>query len=134
MQTPGAICMTDHTYRQKPVVFYDGGCPLCRREIAHYRRIDSDRQLCWVDIHAHPETLQTYGLSMTEAMRRMHVMKSDGSMVSGAAAFIAMWRSLPRYRPLAWVISLPGVFWLAEQAYSRFARWRWNGRCDQTGL
>lgn len=24
----------------KTTVFYDGGCPLCRREIDHYRRID----------------------------------------------------------------------------------------------
>jgi len=52
--------MTDQEDWQKPVVFYDGGCPLCRREIAHYRRIDGDRQLCWIDIHAQPETLQAY--------------------------------------------------------------------------
>ena len=73
--------MTDHTDWQKPVVFYDGGCPLCRREIMHYRRIDGDRQLCWVDIHAHPETLQACGLTLAEAMQRMHIMESDGSMV-----------------------------------------------------
>jgi predicted DCC family thiol-disulfide oxidoreductase YuxK len=24
----------------RPVVFYVGGCPLCRREISHYRRLD----------------------------------------------------------------------------------------------
>jgi len=123
--------MIDHADWQKPVVFYDGGCPLCRREIAHYRRIDGDRQLCWIDIHAHPETLQAYGLSLTEAMQRMHVLENNGRMVSGAAAFVAMWQRLPRYRPLAWLISLPGVFWLAERVYARFARWRWNGRCDQ---
>ena len=123
--------MTDCKDWQKPVVFYDGGCPLCRREIMHYRRIDDDRKLCWIDIHAHPETLRAYGLTLTEAKQRMHVMESDGRMVSGAAAFVAMWRRLPRYRPLAWAVSLPGIFWLAEQAYSRFARWRWKGRCDQ---
>ena len=33
----------------RPMVFYDGGCPLCRREIAHYRRIDSTGSLRWVD-------------------------------------------------------------------------------------
>ena len=123
--------MTDRADWHRPVVFYDGGCPLCRREIAHYRRIDADRQLCWIDIHAHPETLQAYGISLTEAMQRMHVLENNGRMVSGAAAFVAMWQRLPRYRLLAWLISLPGVFWLAEQVYVRFARWRWNGRCDQ---
>jgi predicted DCC family thiol-disulfide oxidoreductase YuxK len=122
--------MTDREDGQKPVVFYDGGCPLCRREIRHYRRVDGDRQLRWIDIDAHPETLQACGLTLTAAMQRMHVVESDGRLVSGAAAFVAVWRCLPRYRPLAWVVSLPGIFWLAEQAYSRFARWRWKSRCD----
>jgi len=49
----------------------------------------------------------------------------------GVAAFVAIWRRLPRYRPLAWAVVLPGVFWLAEQAYSCFARRRWNGCRDQ---
>ena len=75
--------MTDCEDWQKPVVFYDGGCPLCRREIMHYRRIDDNKQLCWIDIHAHPETLQACGLTLTDAMQRMHVMESDGRMVSG---------------------------------------------------
>ena len=123
--------MTEQVHANKLVVFYDGGCPLCRREIRHYRRLDSEGQLHWIDIHAHPETLQTFGLTFDAAMQRMHVMESDGRMVSGAAAFVAIWKRLGRYRPLAWVVSLPGVFWLAEQAYSRFARWRWKGRCDQ---
>jgi predicted DCC family thiol-disulfide oxidoreductase YuxK len=123
--------MTNREDLHKPVVFYDGGCPLCRREISHYRRIDDDRQLCGIDIHAHPEMLQAYGLTLTQAMQRMHVMESDGRLVSGAAAFIAMWRRLPRYRSLAWVVSSTGVFWLAEKPYSRFARWRWKGHCDQ---
>jgi hypothetical protein len=28
--------------RYKSVVFFDGGCPMCRREIDHYRRNDQD--------------------------------------------------------------------------------------------
>lgn len=44
---------------------------MCRREIMHYQRIDSDKQLCRIDIHARPETLQARGLSLAEAMQRM---------------------------------------------------------------
>lgn len=35
----------------RPVAFYDGGCGLCRREIAHYRAIDRDNRIEWVDIN-----------------------------------------------------------------------------------
>ena len=32
-------------------MFYDGGCPLCSREVAHYRRLDRRNNVSWVDIH-----------------------------------------------------------------------------------
>lgn len=33
-----------------PVVFFDGGCPLCVREISHYKRLDRDGAVSWVDL------------------------------------------------------------------------------------
>jgi predicted DCC family thiol-disulfide oxidoreductase YuxK len=122
--------MTDTTNNQAPIAFYDGGCPLCRREIAHYQRVDRDGRIHWVDIHANPQVLAQYHLTWEQAMQRMHVRESDGSMVSGARAFIALWQRMPRYRPLAWLVSLPGVLWIAERIYTLFARWRWRDRCD----
>ena len=53
-----------HSEPHLPVVFFDGGCPLCRREIAHYRRIDTAQRLCWVDAASEPEALQRHGVSM----------------------------------------------------------------------
>ena len=113
-----------------PIAFYDGGCPLCRREIAHYQRIDRDGHIRWVDIDAQPDVLSGYGLNRDQAMQRMHVRESDGSMVSGARAFIALWQRMPRYRLLARLVSLPGILWIAERLYDVFARWRWRDRCD----
>jgi len=31
-------------------VFYDGACPLCRREIAFYQRLDRAQRLVWRDV------------------------------------------------------------------------------------
>jgi predicted DCC family thiol-disulfide oxidoreductase YuxK len=122
--------MTDKTAMSRPIVFYDGGCPLCRREIAHYQRIDRERRIQWTDIQQQPDTLQAHGLSWQQAMQRMHVRDSDGQMVSGAAAFAALWRHIPRYHLLAVFVSLPGIHWLAEQVYSVFARRRYRSRCS----
>ena len=33
-------------------LFWDGGCPLCRREIAYYKTLDANGQVDWVDIDA----------------------------------------------------------------------------------
>ena len=129
--------MTDRIANSQPIVFYDGGCPLCRREIAHYQRIDRERCIQWADIQQEADTLQAHGLSWEQAMQRMHVRDSDGQMVSGAAAFVVLWRQFPRYRFLAGLVSLPGIHWAAEQVYTVFARRRYRSRCNDqvcTGL
>ena len=116
--------------KSSAVVFYDGGCPLCRREISHYRRLDHGAGIEWIDIHASPETLDRYRISWHEAMQRLHVLESDGRWVTGVGAFIAVWRRLPRYRLLARLIALPGVLNIAEWAYDRFAYRRFKSRCE----
>jgi predicted DCC family thiol-disulfide oxidoreductase YuxK len=122
--------MTDRIANSRPIVFYDGGCPLCRREIAHYQRLDREQRIQWTDIQQEADTLQAHGLSWEQAMQRMHVRDSDGQMVSGAAAFAVLWRQFPRYRFLAGLVSLPGIHWVAEQVYTVFARRRYRSRCS----
>lgn len=34
--------------RQRATVFFDGGCPMCRREIAHYQRLDAAGRIRWL--------------------------------------------------------------------------------------
>ena len=46
----------------KTVVFYDGGCGLCSKEINHYRRCDRNMQIDWVDIQAGSEWLKQLGI------------------------------------------------------------------------
>lgn len=41
-------------------------------------------------------------------------------MLSGAAAFAAMWRAIPLLRPLGLAARLPGVLALLEWLYGRF--------------
>jgi predicted DCC family thiol-disulfide oxidoreductase YuxK len=122
--------MSDNPDMTRPVVFYDGGCPLCRREIAHYLRIDHEQRIEWVDIDHDENVLHDYGLTRDQAMRRMHVRDASGVMVSGVDAFAVLWRQLPRYRWLASIVTLPGIHWFGEQVYRVFARSRYRSRCS----
>ncbi len=45
-------------------------------------------------------------------------------MYSGAAAFAAMWRSIPLLRPLGLLARAPIVLFLLERAYRLFLRGR----------
>jgi predicted DCC family thiol-disulfide oxidoreductase YuxK len=117
----------------RPVVFYDGACPLCRREIAHYRRVDGAGQLRWVDAAAEPDALAGYGLSTGDAMAELHVLDAEGCWQRGVDAFLVIWSHLPSYRWLARLVSTPGLRRPLDFAYRRFAAWRYRRRCSANG-
>lgn len=98
-------------------VLYDGSCPLCSAEIGLYRRLDARGALTLLDVSGDAEL--PAGLSRDTAMARFHVM-ADGRLLSGAAAFAAVWRRLPGWRWLARLSDLPGMLWLMERAYRAF--------------
>ena len=109
-------------------MFYDGGCPLCRREVGHYRRLDRARRVRWIDIDGQGEPLEPFHLTRSDAMARLHVLDRDGQMQSGAAAFVALWSALPYYRWLARFVQSLGLIPILERLYVPFARWRMSRR------
>ncbi|MEJ7138216.1 thiol-disulfide oxidoreductase DCC family protein [Amphibiibacter pelophylacis] len=99
-------------------VYFDGSCPLCRREIAFYQRLRPLQPIAWVDVSRGEPCGD--GLTCELAMRRFHVRDAQGQLLDGAAAFARLWRSLPGWRWLGHVAGVPPVSWLAEGAYRLF--------------
>lgn len=104
-------------------IYYDGGCPLCRAEIDHYRRCAGAERLDFVDVGRAADAPDLgAGLDREAALARFHVRDADGRLVSGAAAFARLWRTLPGWRWLGRLVDLR-VFGLrpvlpvAEAAY-----------------
>ena len=115
----------------KTILFYDGGCPLCRREIEHYRQLDRAGRIDWIDISRDTSRLQAMGITLETAMARLHVLHRDGWLATGAAAFVVVWSELPYYRWLARLVEGLGLLPLLERLYSRFAHWRFQRRCRE---
>lgn len=108
-------------------VYYDGACPLCAAEIGLYEAQDRGPggagAVTFVDI-SRPGSALPHGVTREAALARFHVTDGAGRVLSGAAAFVALWRSLPRWRWLARLAALPGVPWMLERAYRLFLRLR----------
>ncbi|MBS0558803.1 MAG: DUF393 domain-containing protein [Proteobacteria bacterium] len=105
-------------------VYYDGACPVCAREIAQYRRAQGAASIDFVDVSACAPDALGPGLSRDAALARMHVRTEDGRLVSGAAAFAALWRALPGFAWLARLAALPGALAAMEAGYRLFLRLR----------
>ena len=114
---------------EKITLLYDGGCPLCSKEIQHYKRIDKSDLINWVDITSDPKALSDLGLNLTETMRLIHAVTVDGNKLIGVYAFLAVWERLTGYRWLAFLIRATKTARLLDWVYFRFANWRFKRRC-----
>ena len=105
-------------------LFYDGLCPLCSREIAHYRkRAHGDQGVHFVDIADPAFDAGKHGLDPADVHRQMHAKLGD-EVHRGLDAFIAIWGRVRGYAWLARLAKWPGVNLAMRLAYAAFARVR----------
>lgn len=128
METAGVDANAEVT-RCVPLVFYDGACRLCRREIDHYRRRDRRRVFEWVDISRCQERLSEHAIEYSAAITRLHVIDAKGVTRTGVAAFLCIWEVLPGYRWLAGLIRGLRLEDTLERVYAPLTRWRLRRRC-----
>lgn len=102
------------------VVWFDGSCPLCRREIALMRRLDRRRAISFVDVASDNANCP---IDRSELLARFHA-RENGVLLSGAAAFAAMWRAIPALRPIGLMARNRTILALLERAYLAFLRVR----------
>ncbi|WP_028469233.1 thiol-disulfide oxidoreductase DCC family protein [Neptunomonas japonica] len=112
----------------KPIIFYDGSCPLCRKEINHYQRVDYKQRVEWLDLTTNIDRLETFGIQYKTAMARLHGIDASGTQVSGVAAFLLIWDNLEYYRYLAKITRVLMLEKPLEIVYKRFANWRFKRR------
>ncbi len=121
-----------------PTVYFDGLCPLCSREIEHYRRRVPAGSMEFVDIADPTFDPVAHGVDPVRVNQHMHA-KVDGKLFVGVDAFRAIWAIIPGFRWLRRLTGLPLVYPATKVLYSLFARVRpWlpkrkspcaNGRC-----
>ena len=110
-------------------VFFDGGCPLCSREIAHYQKLNDSQpqRTCeFIDLTKgplHPE-LEKREITRETALSRMHVLRPDGEIVRNADAFCEIWAAMPYWRWLVPFTRLPGIMPVANALYDKFVQHR----------
>lgn len=102
-------------------ILYNGRCPICRAEIAQYRRRAEAAGAPLVFEDLNDTDLRRWQLTPDQARRRLHAALPDGRIISGVPAFTEIWASLPGLGWLARVARMPGTRHLAGFLYDRIA-------------
>lgn len=105
----------------KLIVWHDSGCPLCKREIALMRQLDRRGAINFVDVTSAPAS--ACPIDPADMLARFHVSE-EGRLLSGAAAFAAMWRAIPLLRPLGLAARWPWLLEMLERFYLLFLQYR----------
>lgn len=111
-------------------LYYDGGCPVCTREIGFYRHRRGAERIRWVNLAQCEDSELGTDLSREAAYARLHARAPDGRLLSGARAFAALWQVLPAFRLAGRIAALPGVVHLLEWGYRGFLNVRRLWRRD----
>ena len=110
-------------------ILYDGGCPLCLREVRMLQRRDGARhpgeaRLAFVDIDAADYDPSSHGgIGYREAMGRIHAIEAGGGVLRDVAVFRRAYSLVGLgwlYAPTGWPLLSP----LVNALYGLWAAWR----------
>ncbi len=107
-------------------VYYDAVCPICRQERKRYERLSSGQtsSVEWVDVSSNKDLLRKRGVDPQKALLSLHVEDGRGELHDGIDAYILLMQRVPRLKPLAWLIGLPGLKAILSSVYRYWVRRR----------
>jgi predicted DCC family thiol-disulfide oxidoreductase YuxK len=100
-------------------VYYDGECPLCRREISIYKGLSGATDVRYIDIEAPNFNCNDLVLKKKKLKSRFHI-KKNGLFLTGGYAFVELWKHYPRLRFLNIIFSSRLMRFLLDKSYNVF--------------
>ena len=100
------------------VVYFDGSCPMCSKEIQYYRGLDKHARVLWEDVAGENPSCPI-GYDQATLMARFHVKEiASGQVFHGAAGFARVWCALPApWHGLGKIATFKPVTWVMEMGY-----------------
>ena len=92
-------------------VYFNNSCSICRFEINHYKKLDSE--INWIDVTQNSEAEKETSRKANQLIRRLHA-KHNGELLEGIDAFLLVWSKLPRYKWLYRFVKLPLIYNFSE--------------------
>ena len=96
-------------------VYFNNSCKICKAEIDLYKK-QKINEIDWVDITDNELAEKETSKDSKQLLRRLHI--KDGERVfGGAAAFLLLWKKMPKYKFLYNFFKLPIIFSIFSFVY-----------------
>jgi predicted DCC family thiol-disulfide oxidoreductase YuxK len=100
-------------------VYFNNSCKICKAEIDLYKK-EKIEEIDWVDITNNDLAKKETNKDNKELLRRLHVKEGE-KVTQGAAAFLLLWKKIPKYNFLYNFFKLPIIFNLFHYGYEMVA-------------
>ena len=100
-------------------VYFNNSCKICKTEIDLYKK-ENIEEIDWIDITNNDSAELETSKDKKQLLRRLHVKDGD-KIIQGAAAFLVVWKKIPKYRILYRILKLPIIFNLFSLFYEAIA-------------
>ena len=100
-------------------VYFNNSCKICKAEIDLYKK-EKIKEIDWIDITNNDLAEKETSKNSKQLLRRLHV-KDEGKILGGAAAFLLLWKKMPKYKFLYNFFRLPIIFHIFSFGYELLA-------------
>lgn len=104
------------------IIFFDGNCPLCFKEMRALKRHDQKNTIHLVDLHDSEAMLQFPEIDKARALRVLHGIDND-QLFLGLDVTVRAWSIVGKHRWLR-MTRLPLIRLISDRFYLLFAKHR----------
>lgn len=104
------------------IVLYDDQCAFCISQTRLLRRLDWFGAFRFQGISDPPSLELVPNVKREDLSAAIHCVTKDGKVYRAARCFRFLAMRIPLLFPLAIVMWIPGMIWVAEKIYARIAR------------
>ena len=110
------------TSQQRHIVLYDSDCPLCTFQMKLLTWLDWFHRLDLLPINSPEGQKAAPSLTREDLLEAIHCVTPSGRIYRGARCLRFVGMRLPLFVPMALILWLPGVIWIAEKVYMCISR------------
>lgn len=107
-------------------VFFDGNCPICRKEIKTYQRLSLDKKIEWYDVSKDKNISKTINKTQKDCLKIFHVVDENNDLKTAIDAFLVIWKKTKYFRYLNIVFKIPFFKKFIEFLYIKYAKYRYK--------